>query len=73
MKTAINYAAVTPSDTTELGPTLGLFVGAAGTVIVDGQNGAAVTFTVPAGVTLWGEFKRVRAASTATGIVALYA
>ena len=71
-------AAVTPSDTVKLQASgmLGLYVGGAGNVVAVGENtadaGTAVTFICSAGQVLVGSFKLVKAASTATGIVALY-
>lgn len=68
-----NYANVTPSDTTPLGATLGLYVGVSGAVVVMGANGTQATFQALAGQYLSGRFQRVMAASTASSIVALYA
>lgn len=67
-------AAVTPSDTTLLANTVGLYVGGAGTVTVDTEGGDTnVAFECPAGVTLVGRFIRVKATGTdATLIVRLY-
>lgn len=65
------FAAVTPSDTVPVGPTIGLYVGGAGNVVGKGSDGVAATFACQAGQYLVGEFHYVMAASTATGIVAL--
>ena len=71
----IRAAAVTPSDSTDLTfVTRGLWVGGAGTVVVDmAESGTSVPFVgVPAGTLLPYRVKRVRAAgTTATSIVAL--
>lgn len=70
-----NAAAVTKSDTTLLpDDNVGLYVGGAGDVVVDMAGGATdITFkAVPVGTTLRGEFKRVKAATTATLILVLY-
>lgn len=73
---ALNYAAVTPSDSTvfPFGLCRALYVGVAGNVTVLSAGGAAVTFSgVPAGVILPIRCKRVNSTSTtATNIVALY-
>lgn len=69
---AIKYAAVTPSDTTVVN-CRALYVGATGSLVLQAESGASsVTFaTVPAGWQPVGAY-RVMAATTATGIVALY-
>ena len=72
---ADSAAAVTPSDSTLIGPTRALYVGGAGDVTVDMQTtGSAVLFkAVPIGTVLWVRAKRVRATGTAaTNIVALF-
>lgn len=71
------YAAVTPNDSTDLpnGVCRALYVGGAGTLVIDSPQGdTAVAFVgVVAGSTLSVRAKRVRATSTtATNIVALY-
>lgn len=65
-----SWAAVTPSDSVPVGPTLGLFVGGAGNLIVKGTDGNQVTLAVVAGSFIWGNFTYVMAATTATGVVA---
>jgi hypothetical protein len=68
-------AAVTKSDTTELGPTRALYIGGAGNVAVMMQgDDAAVTFTaVPVGTILPISVRRVMSTdTTATNIVAIY-
>lgn len=72
---AAAYAAVTASDTTDLGNVRALYVGGtAGTLVLStGLTGAGVTFSgVPVGTVLPAACRRVLAASTATGIVAMY-
>lgn len=67
------YSDVTPSDTTSLGPTIGLYVGGAGTVKASGLGGAVGTFVCQAGQVIPGEFRQVLATgTTATSIVAMY-
>jgi hypothetical protein len=71
---AAGYAAVTASDSTDLGPVRAVYVAVSGTLVLStGLTGAGVTFTaVPAGSVLPASCRRILAASTATGIVALY-
>lgn len=66
--------AVVKSDATILTPTRGLYVGGAGDVTVDMETaGTDVVFAgVPAGTVLPIKVKKVKAATTATLIVALY-
>ena len=67
-------AAVTPSDSTELGPCKALYVGSAGGNVVVQMPGrdVSITFTaVPIGI-LPVSARRVMAATTSTNIVALY-
>lgn len=67
-------AAVTPSDSTDLPiQPRSLYIGGSGTLVVDMQGGATVTFTaVPVGI-LEIRARRVRATgTTATNILALY-
>lgn len=74
-QSAINFAAVTPSDSVNLGAGVrGLYVGVAGNVVAVTIDDVAVTFTdVPAGLILPIECKRVNSTSTtATNIVVLY-
>jgi hypothetical protein len=67
-----NARAVTPSDTTVLN-CVALYVGAAGNVVVDTEDNANITFAnVPSGTVLWLKAVRVKAATTATNIVALF-
>ncbi|MEY2875997.1 MAG: hypothetical protein RLZZ373_3368 [Pseudomonadota bacterium] len=72
---ASNYAAVTKSDSTDLGSVRSLYVGGAGDVAVSSNlTGAGVTFTgVTAGSLLPIACRRVMSTNTtATAIVALY-
>lgn len=72
---ASDYAAVTPSDSTNLFKNaVGLYVGSAGNVVAVTPNGTAVTFSnVPAGTVLPIMCKRVNSTgTTASNIVALY-
>lgn len=67
--------AVTPSDTTLLAPTRGLYIGGAGNVTVDFADGTTgILFTAPpVGTLLPISVIRVKATgTTATAIVALY-
>lgn len=66
-----NAQAVTPSDTTVLN-CAGLYIGGTGNVVVETQQGNTVTFTgYPAGTWLWLQIYKVKAATTATNIVAV--
>lgn len=70
---AARYAAVTPSDATEV-RARALYIGGAGnvTLLADAQS-SAVTFTgVPAGTILPCGAYKIMAATTATLIVALF-
>lgn len=72
---ALNAAAVTPHNTTELSVyARGLYVGGAGNVKLTTSEGSVVTFTaVPAGTILPCSAKLVwSTGTTATSIVALY-
>lgn len=72
---AMEAAAVTPNDSTDLpnGPCRALYIGGAGSVVVDTANSTSVTFAgLTAGTILPLNVRRVRTASTATNIVALY-
>lgn len=72
---AMEAAAVTPNDSTDLpnGICRALYIGGAGSVVVDTANSTSVTFAgLTAGSILPLNVKRVRTASTATSIVALY-
>lgn len=66
--------AVTTSDTTVLAPTKGLYVGGAGNLTVDFANGTTdVLITAPvAGGIIPISVVKVKVATTATAIVALY-
>lgn len=72
---AMEAAAVTPSDSTDLpnGPCRALYIGGAGSVVIDTYNNTNITFAgLTAGTILPLNVRRVRTASTATSIVALY-
>jgi hypothetical protein len=66
--------AVTPSDTTTLGGARALWVGGAGNLTLDFADGTTnvVITGVPAGTLLPIAPLRVKAATTATNVVALY-
>lgn len=68
---AVSAVAVVKSDSTVL-DFRALYVGGAGDVVVTTRNGEVATFTaVPAGSVLPIQGNRVRAATTATNILAL--
>lgn len=71
---ASKAVAVTPSDSTELGVTRGLYIGGVGDVVVTmAEQGTSITFSsVPAGTFLPLQVRLVMAATSATNIVALY-
>ena len=66
--------AVTPSDSTTLQTTWGLWVGGAGTLVVTmAGDGSVLTFAgIPAGTWMPIRVKKVMAATTASLIVAAY-
>ena len=74
MFSASKLAAVTPSDSTDLGAVRALFVGGAGDISVLAQDDASpVVLTVPAGIILPIFASKVYATNTtATNIVAMY-
>lgn len=71
---ARHYAAVTKSDSTDLGAVRGLYIGGTGDLAVRFRGGTAtVTFeSIPAGTLLPICCQYVMAATTATKIIALY-
>lgn len=72
---AMEAIAVTPSDSVDLpkGIARALFIGGAGSVVLDTYNNTSITFAgLAAGTILPVQTKRVRTSSTATSIVALY-
>lgn len=72
---AMEAAAVTPNDSTDLpnGPCRALYIGGAGSAVVDTYNNTNITFAgLTAGTILPLNVRRVRTASTATNMVALY-
>ena len=70
---ASGYAAVAPSDTTEVN-CRALYVGGAGNVVLQmpGKSETVSFLSVPAGTFMPVSARRVMAATTATNIVALY-
>jgi hypothetical protein len=74
ISSATTARAVTTSDTNTIGGCRGIYVGGAGNVVCDFADGQTnVTFTaVPAGTVLPIQPLRIKTASTATSIVALY-
>jgi hypothetical protein len=71
-ETANFFKAITPSDTAVFDRCDAIYVGVAGTVVCTNTNGADVTFTAVAGGVIPVKATNVKAASTATGIIALY-
>lgn len=71
---AYDAAAVTKSDSTDLGNVRGLYIGGQGDVAVTTAGGSVVTFSsVPAGSILPIQVAKVMSTNTtATAIVALY-
>ena len=64
---------VTPSDSTILEITRGLYIGSTGDVVVTMADGDNVTFSaVPTGVVLPIQVSKVKAATSASLILALY-
>ena len=74
--TPSRWVACTPSDSTDLTGSIGLYIGGAGNVAVRTLNdpSTTVTFTAPpVGTFIPGNFTRVMAATTATQILVAYA
>jgi hypothetical protein len=70
---AYRGVAVTTSDTTEIQSTAGLYVGVGGTLVVTMNDGNDVTYVgILGGVVYPFQVTKVKAATTATNIVALY-
>lgn len=71
---AAKAVAVTPSDSTTLPVTRGLYVGSLGDVVVDmAEEGTSITFAnVANGTMLPIQVTKVKAATSATNILALY-
>lgn len=67
------HIAVTPNDSAELEfMTSALFIGGAGNVAVLTKDGDSVTYVVSnAGTYIFGQFKQVLTATTATNIIAV--
>lgn len=68
---ADRWVAITAADSNLAEVPRAVFVGVAGTLVCTDSTGAVVTFTAPQGL-LPIQPVRIAAASTATGIVALY-
>ena len=69
---AITWIAITPSDNTELSDVKSLFIGVAGTIVLEGSDNAQVQFIVQDGQILPCQPKKVLATGTsASGIVGL--
>ena len=70
---ASGYAAVTPSDSTDL-DCRAIYVGGAGNVVLmlPGRSETVTFFNVPAGTFMPVSARRVMAATSATNLVALY-
>lgn len=67
-----NAAAITPSNTTVLNCTA-IYVGTGGTLVLDMENADNVTFVnVNAGTVMWIKAVRVKTATTASNLVALF-
>jgi hypothetical protein len=71
-QTANFFKSITPSDTAAFDRCDAIYVGGAGTVICTNTLGADVTFTAVAGAVIPVKATNVKAASTATGLIALY-
>lgn len=67
-----SFAAITPSDSTVLVGVRALYITVAGTIVATPASGPDVTFSMAAGATLLISPTKIKAASTATGIIALY-
>lgn len=64
---------ITPSDSTILEITRGIYVGVSGDIVVEMADGQQVTFVgVPAGIILPIQVSKVRAATSASSLLALY-
>lgn len=70
---AFKAIAVTPSDSTEIRNTRALYIGTGGDVVVTMATGGDATFkNVPEGTILPVQVIKVKSATTASDIVALY-
>jgi len=68
-----DHGAVSPSDATVFSPPFrAIYVGGAGTVVITSKSGTDATYTCPAGATIFMAGTKVKAASTATLLVAMY-
>jgi hypothetical protein len=75
VSSSYSFAAVTPSDSTNLpAGCRGLYVGVGGNIVVIAPNDTSATFlSVPAGTVLPVQAKRVNSTSTtATNLIALF-
>lgn len=75
LESSWRWAAITPSNSADLpsGITRAIYVGGAGNLVADSEKGETVTFTgMVAGQIYPLRVRRVREATTATGLVALY-
>lgn len=72
--TATRWAAITASDTAWLEPTpVSVYIGAAGNIVVEGDDGVTATFAVSAGQELPVQARRVLSTgTTATGLIGFY-
>ena len=68
------WVSCTPSDSTDLTGSCGLYIGGAGNVVVQciDASGTSVTFAALQGAIIPGNFTRVMAATTATLILVAY-
>ena len=69
---AEGHLAITPSDTPLTDIPKAIYVGGAGTLVMQDKNAVDVTYTVLAGAIIPFRPTIIKAASTATGIVAWY-
>ena len=70
--TSRNFYAPAESDTDVLKQGGGVYVGGAGNLVVDNWHDQTITFTaVPAGTFIPIQIKRLRTATTATGVIVL--
>lgn len=70
---AYRWKAITKSDTAWIEPRPdAVFVGGAGDVVAEGDDGNTETFAANGGTVLNIQPRRIKNASTATGMIALY-
>lgn len=70
--TATYFKSITPSDSTVFDQCDAVYIGGAGNLVADNGAGVSVTFAVTDGQVLPIKTTKILAATTATGIVALY-